>query len=210
MDLGVDGVELDVRRTLDGALVVNHDPEVEGLDIATSIGSQLPSYVPTLLEALDALEGVRVNVEIKNLRDSSDPTYDETGDFARQVVSTWREAGRASSVMISSFDFTTCIHVRQFDQSVAVGWLLMDVDPRLAIDRASKAQFNAVEPHFNVVDAQLVIEARRKGLAVNVWTVNEKVDIEAMVSCEVASIITDNPALAMTLVGKRTQSGTHQ
>ena len=29
--LGADGVELDVRRTADGALVVHHDPSVDGV-----------------------------------------------------------------------------------------------------------------------------------------------------------------------------------
>ena len=48
LEIGVDGVELDVRRTLDGVLVVHHDPDVGSLDIALSTRSDLPEYVPTL------------------------------------------------------------------------------------------------------------------------------------------------------------------
>jgi len=66
--LGVDGVELDVRRTRDGVLVVHHDPTVDSLAIAQNTRSALPHYVPTLVEALESLEDVAVNVEIKNAR----------------------------------------------------------------------------------------------------------------------------------------------
>jgi len=42
--------------------VVHHDPVIGPLVIAQSARSALPDYVPTLAEALDSLEGVRVNV----------------------------------------------------------------------------------------------------------------------------------------------------
>ena len=47
--LGVDGVELDVRRSADGGLVVHHDPHVEGLGplIALPV-ADLPPEVPLL------------------------------------------------------------------------------------------------------------------------------------------------------------------
>ena len=91
---GVDGVELDVRRTLDGALVVHHDPSVEGAVVAESLSGDLAPYVPTLDEALGALDGTFVNVEIKNIRHPSEPTYDESGEFAAQVVSYLRDVAR--------------------------------------------------------------------------------------------------------------------
>ena len=35
-ELGADGVELDVRRTADGVLVVHHDPDVRGVGLIAS------------------------------------------------------------------------------------------------------------------------------------------------------------------------------
>src|SRR5271155_5597270 len=75
--LGVDGVELDVRRTGDGVLVVHHDPTIGRLGIAEALQRDLPTYVPTLDEAMKACEGVLVNVEIKNERGRHEPAYDD-------------------------------------------------------------------------------------------------------------------------------------
>ena len=74
--LGVDGVEFDVRRTVDGALVVHHGSACGSLDISETRQRELPDYLPTLDAALAACEGMKVNVEIKNSRDRSESTYE--------------------------------------------------------------------------------------------------------------------------------------
>jgi glycerophosphoryl diester phosphodiesterase len=198
--LGVDGVELDVRRTLDGTLVVHHDPSIGDLVIAHSGRRTLPSYVPTLDEALDALRGVRVNVEIKNSRAPSEPNYDESGDLARQVVTLLRERGWHESVRISCFDLATCAVVRSFDRDITVDWLLWDVALSDAMIRAHVLGLNAINPHFSTIDAGAVAQAHELELDVNVWTVNSREDLERMVTFGVASIITDDPALAQRVV----------
>jgi len=61
--LGADGVELDVRETADGALAVHHDAAIPGLGpVADLTVAQLPAYVPLLDAALEACEGMVVNV----------------------------------------------------------------------------------------------------------------------------------------------------
>src|SRR5471032_1443931 len=65
--LGADGVELDVRRTSDGRLVVHHDAEITGVGAIHSLrASELPPWVPGLDEALATCAGATVNVEVKN------------------------------------------------------------------------------------------------------------------------------------------------
>ena len=63
--LGADAVELDVRRTRDGLLVIHHDPTLsDGRVIARTDAAELPAHVPHLGAALDACAGLWVNVEI--------------------------------------------------------------------------------------------------------------------------------------------------
>jgi len=206
--LGVDGVELDVRRTVDGALVVHHDASVAAMVISRTRQRDLPAYIPTLEQAMEACAGAAVNVEIKNLRHKSEPTYDETGSFARQVVTHLREMSRTSSVIISCFDLETCCVVRLFDPQIPVGWLLWHVDLRSALTQAHVLDMSAVHPHHSLVDAGAVDAARELGLALNVWTVNAPRDIEAMAALGVDSIITDDPAeaLALTRPRRRTEA----
>jgi glycerophosphoryl diester phosphodiesterase len=199
--LGVDGVELDVRRTRDGLLVVHHDPAVGQLEIAQNVRSALPEYVPTLEEALESLDGVRVNVEIKNGRGAAE-RYDETGEFARQVLGTIEAAGWSERAAISCFDLKTCAFVRSMDHTVSVAWLLWDAAVGEALIQAHVLGFNAVNPHFTTVDEEVVERARDLQLDVNVWTVNAREDLERMADLGVACVITDDPELAMEVVAQ--------
>ena len=74
-DLGADWVELDVRTTADGALVLHHDPELpDGRVVAEVPVGELPHDVPTLAAALDLCDeaGLGVNVELKALPGEAD------------------------------------------------------------------------------------------------------------------------------------------
>jgi len=75
--MGLDAVELDVRRCATGELVVRHDP-------CPVPRADLPADVPLLTEALDACAPMWVNVEIKN--DPSEPDFDPDETVARDVA----------------------------------------------------------------------------------------------------------------------------
>ena len=78
--LGADGVELDIHATRDHALVVHHDPSVDGFgDIREHSLDELRAQrlangepVPTLTEALDVLGDHEVWVEVKALPPAAD------------------------------------------------------------------------------------------------------------------------------------------
>ena len=196
--LGVDGVELDVRRSADGALVVHHDPSIEGHVIAETNAEHLPEYVPLLGDALEVLKDVIVNVEIKNLKDSSEPSYDDTGSFARQVLNALGDESDLS-VTLSCFDLATCESIRTFSPDVYIAWLIWRTPLSSSLKRARERGFNAVNPHFRLASRGAQREAADLGLDLNVWTVNRTKDLRAMAALEVASIITDQPALALQL-----------
>ncbi len=197
--LGVKGVELDVRRTLDGALVVHHDPVVELMVIAHSPARDLPGFVPHLDESLAELRGLRVNVEIKNSRDPSEPTYDESGSLVSDLLACVGTVD-GSSVLISCFDRATCARVRSTDDQIDVAWLVSEGSLVDCLDVAFNEHLTALNPHFSMVSAGDQQRAETLGLLLNVWTVNSARDIKAMGRLGVASVITDEPALALELL----------
>ncbi|HUY44004.1 MAG TPA: glycerophosphodiester phosphodiesterase [Acidimicrobiales bacterium] len=195
--LGVDGVELDVRRSADGALVVHHDEACEQRLVAKTRAGELPSYVCTLEEALDALLDLEVNVEIKNL--PSEVGYDDSGGFAAAVVQCVRASGLEARALISSFDLATCQNVREVAPEIAVGWLLWKVEVPRAVDVAALHGFRAVHPHFSTLGSAEVAQARDAGVDLNVWTVNHRRDLLRFSQWGVAALITDEPAVALAL-----------
>src|SRR5438445_9364775 len=83
--MGADWVELDVRRTADGALAVHHDARLaDGRAIVETLSTELPASVPSLSDALAACAPLGVNVEIKNWRDDVD--FDAEVRIAEPVV----------------------------------------------------------------------------------------------------------------------------
>lgn len=205
VELGVDGVELDVRRTRDGVLVVHHDALVETMVIAETNAHDLPGFVPTLGASMRALHGVTVNVEIKNSRDPKEPTYDDTGAFARRVVEYLDEIGAIGSTIISCFDLATCERVRRANRDVRVAWLLWGVGVEEAATTARELGLHAINPHVGLVDEASVALSNDLGLAMNVWTVNETADLVRLYDLGVASVITDQPALALELFAGRSR-----
>jgi glycerophosphoryl diester phosphodiesterase len=193
---GADGVELDVRRTRDGALVVLHDPLVEGVGAVADLECrQLPATVATLEEALTTCAGLRVNVEIKN--HPSEAVYDASGALAHQVVTTLGELGWLDDVIISCFDLATCEAVRLAHASVPVGWLLdWRLDASGSVDQVVERGLSAIHPFFSRVDESLVDRAHARGIEVNVWTVNAAEEMARQFRLGVDAVITDDPRLA--------------
>src|SRR4051812_46337033 len=101
-ELGADWVELDARRTADGQVIVHHDAELpDGRVIVEVQRVDLPPSVCDLTDALDACEGMRINIEIKNW--PADPDFDETEQVARHVVALVQERSLHDRVLVSCF-----------------------------------------------------------------------------------------------------------
>ncbi len=174
VDLGVDGVELDVRRTLDGVLVVHHDPGRSGRwRSPESARSALPDYVPTLDEALEVPRG-RPGERGDQERPGSrrDLRRNRRTCRARSWPASRRPAG-PRRVSISCFDLATCAVVRSLNRDITVAWLLWDVAVGRRAGPGPRARIQRGEP------ALLDGRCRRRrsratisDLDVNVWTVN--------------------------------------
>ena len=201
--LGADGVELDVRLTIDGGLAVHHDAEIPGLGAIAELGvADLPVHVPLLRDVLAVCEGMVVNVEIKNA--PQDPGWDSGEAVAALTAAAIEEAGWTDRVIVSSFQPATLLAVQAVDGRLALGALWgFATDPGSALAEAVAAGFRAVHPFVTSVTPELVDAAHSAGLAVNVWTVNAPDDLRAMVDLGADTVITDRlrAALAATRGG---------
>ncbi len=193
--LGVDGVELDVRRTADGALVVCHDPAVGGHVIAASTRAALPASVPSLAAVLDACGALLVNVEVKNGPGAGEPVTEDAVDLARAVRAVVAAAGAQRRVRYSSFAWQTAAAL--VASSPVDGLLDEGDDVGAALERAGALGLAGVNPPRSALDANLVARAHARGLAVHCWTVNEAGDLDACLAWGVDAIITDAPARAL-------------
>ena len=207
-DAGADGVELDVRRTGDGVLVVHHDAAAADFGVLAEFPmSEVRAgvaYVPTLVEALDVLAGMLVNIEIK--ASPADPDFDPEHGIVDGLVALLRDRGGHDSVIVSSFNLEAIDRVHELAPDLATGWLVlpvMDPDDALSLvaDRGHRALHPNVKSMRGDVAAEVVRHARRLDVAVNVWTVDEPEDQLALAAAGVTSIITNDPRAARARFG---------
>lgn len=203
-ELGADGVELDVRRTADDVLVVIHDAVLaDGRIVRETAAADLPTSIPLLADALEATAGLFVNIEIKN--HPSDPDYDAEFGISIAVAGLVSAFGVADRVLISSFDMDTILRIRKADPMLPVGWLAFgQADPRQIIARAQAHDLAAIHPHDLLVDRAFVQRAHAVGLAVYTWTVDDSDRIRQLAGFGVDGIITNDPAMALKALGRRT------
>jgi glycerophosphoryl diester phosphodiesterase len=202
-DLGADGVELDVRLTADGALAVHHDPVVEGGEpIADRRAADLPPSVPLLADALDACEGLRVNIEIKNL--PAEPGFDPDHRVAGLVADLVMATDRVATVVVSSFWPDTLEAVHRACPELATGLLVAHwPDPLTLVPVALARRCTALHPFVTLVSGPLVAAAHDAGLSLAAWTVNDPTQLTSMDALGVDTVITDDVALALAVRSPR-------
>jgi len=207
--MGADGVELDIRRSADGALVVHHDAVATGIGVLAdhpldAIRAARPE-VPTLDACLDVLEGTLVNVEVKNF--PHDPDYDRAQRIVDDLLELVHARGGRDRIIVSSFNLETIDRVRAADASMPTGLLtLLGFDPvdavSIVVDRGHHALHPDVRSLEGPIADAVVGRARGAGVEVNVWTVDAPDEITRLADAGVDAVITNVPDVALRVLGR--------
>ena len=206
-----DMIEIDLHRTRDGAIVIAHDADlahfgaggaiadatleqVRALDAGHRFG--VPARVPTLDEVLDAF-GARIpfNLELK---------WSEQGDYPGLEAETLAalDARRlGASILFSSFRDSVLARLRAARPAARLAVLVDPREPARMLARAEAVGAEALNPHWSLVDAQLVRDAHGAGLAVYVYTVDELDQMERLLELGVDGLFTNRPDRMRALLG---------
>jgi glycerophosphoryl diester phosphodiesterase len=193
---GADGVELDIHATLDGEIVVHHDPSVMGLPIAQTRAIDLAAVrlangepLPTLAQALDVLAGLKVFVEVKGLDARWDGRLFETLDHGPNP----------HGYAIHSFIAPILRRLGEQRPTLPRGILTEAATPDLR-QTLDAAMAQTLWPERSLVDERLVDAVHGLGARVIVWTVDSPADLQRFVSWGVDGICTNHPARARPIV----------
>ncbi len=212
----------DVGRSRPGSKVAQRFPEQVGLDGVA---------IPTLAEVVALAEAtsngtMRYNIETKTAPDA--PAETATPDAMAEALAALIQAtGIAARATIQSFDWRSLRHVQEVAPTLRTVYLTAEqswmdnlergrpgispwtagIDPddyEGSVPRAIKAAGGAIwSPYFrDLRDADLA-EAKRLGLRVVVWTVNEPADMRALIELGVDGIITDYPDRLRAVMAER-------
>ena len=196
IEMGADGIELDVHLSIDGHLIVIHDETIDRTTNGKGVVDQLTLQelksfrinekheIPTLEEVLDLVDQrCFVNIELKN-----QDTADKVVQLIEHYISdkNWNH----NNFLVSSFDWNSLQQVRFLNENIRIG-VLTESDLDLAISFARFLKAEALHPYFQLLTNEYTAKIQKKGILVFPWTVNEIDAIQRMKSFNVDGIITD-------------------
>lgn len=193
---GLDGIETDLQRTADGAIVLHHDFALEHRPITELTLAELRRREPGLatLDELFALarrySGTLLNLELK-------ARGWRTGGLERAVARQVRASGLAERVLISSFSPLSLARLRLWAPELRVGLLYAPELPRWLAGGALAGWLHAdaLHPHESLATPELLRRAHARGLMVNTWTVNAPMRITSLYALGADAIMGDDPAV---------------
>jgi glycerophosphoryl diester phosphodiesterase len=226
--LGADGLEIDVRLSRDGVVVVHHDPTLDRTtdhigDVGRFTASELDRVdagyrflrngahpfrgqgigVPRLATVLARYRDTRVIVEMK----------ENDAELARATVEVVRAADAVDRVCFGAFGWrvlraarTLAPTVPSSASRVEVRWALYRSRWRCPVRHAAYHVYQVPEisrDGHRVVSPRFVADARDAGLPVQVWTVDRPDDADRLMGWGVSALITDRPDVIVPLVNAR-------
>ncbi len=209
--LGYRYVETDVHATSDGVLVAFHDHTLDRVTDRTGVVGELPydavrqarvgeEPIPLLEDLLGAWPDLRVHVDAKHLA------------AAAPLVAAVERTGARDRVCIGSFSDRTVMALRRLSGGRVCTWMgrmeilalrLASFGVPVPRSAAGCTQVPVRQGRLRLLDQRFVDTARRRGVGVHAWTINERAQMEALLDLGVDAILSDRPTVLKQVLTDR-------
>ena len=212
IEIGIDGIELDVHKSKDGQLVVIHDEDIQrtfkgkGL-VQDYTLEELQQFmcrkfefikndnckIPTLRDVFELIknEDLILNIEAK-----TDIIH---YDLEQDVLNLINEYKLQNKVLISSFNHYSLNIFQNLDDSLAYGALYEYEEDYSSeenvVEHAKKLNVYSINIDKSLVSKEMVDLAHENGLKIYVYTINKPNDMRKMIDFGVDAIFSDYPDL---------------
>lgn len=200
------GSEFDVHITKDDVLVVNHDLDFYGKDIATSTYAELLSIkhpngekIPTAEEYIkEGLKHKKTKLiyELKSNKLGLDRTL-KAAELSIELIKRLKAQKQTEYI---AFSYDACLKLRELDKKAKIHYLNGDKTPQQLKD----AKLSGFDYNVGILrkNTNWIEEAKKLKLKTNVWTANSREDLTYFIQQGVDYITTDEPELLNQLLNK--------
>jgi glycerophosphoryl diester phosphodiesterase len=208
LEMGADGVELDVQVSKDGEAVVIHDftvdattdgqgpvkdktlAELKELDAGSWLDARFAGQrIPTLQEVIvEVGQQLLLNIELKTKGLGS-------ADLVAEVVRLIEDHNLVHRAIVSSFNPLALRRVKRLNPRICSGLLYYFDLPAHLIRTLLLllADPDALHPEKRLVTQEYMTWAKERGYRVNAWTVDEPAEMKRLIALGVDGIITNRP-----------------
>ncbi len=189
LEVGVNAIELDVRQSSDGKLVVVHgsvvgDHAVQGTPYETFRHAPDGHEIPLLEDVLKKFgKKTFLDIELKH------------GGFEAQAVELIKKYTNPEKTMVSAFDTKSLNDVHELLPELQLGFIYNRTQDE---ESRHNCPVDVVIPQFRLASRELIEEVHDEGLKVWAWTVNDESEITRLLNLGVDGLITDHPERVAT------------
>lgn len=215
VQMGADGIELDVQLSRDGHVVVIHDTRVnrtsngngrvkrltlnqlKSLDFGSWFSDEFKNEpICTLEEVFIYLKDWKglINVEIKR-------EWLQFTPIEKKVAEMIAKFGMQDNTIVSSFNTYCMLKMKMINKDIKTG-ILYASSSRNSITYARLIKVNAIHPWYQNVSEDLVRSAYKNNLKINAYTVDNPASIKKLAILGVDGIITNVPDVALKALKK--------
>jgi len=215
IELGADGIELDIQETKDGEIVICHDEKIN----RTSDGKgYLKDFTLTQLREFDfskgrvqkGYEGTKISTmkEVFELIKPTNLTINielKTGvvsykGLEEKIINMTEKYGFTDRVTFSSFNHYSIKRIKELRPYAKCGFLYMDG----TIGMPAYCRFHKIEAlhpaFYNMRYDGFLEDCIKNNIELNVWTVNEEEHMVTCIKSGVNAIITNYPDRAVDII----------
>lgn len=211
-DAGLWGSECDIHLTSDGKVIVNHNPDVDGMKIAEHTFAELsacklpngetrPSFEEYVAQAKKCKKTMLI-VEVK-----IQPTKEAEDELVDKTVQILKDYGMFSPkrVLFISFSDNVCDKIAAEYPKFINQYLTSDKKTDKNPAQYAARKINGIDYQYKLFNKhpEWVKDAKALGMSVNAWTVNDEENIKKMIDLGVDAITTNEPLLVRKLLSDK-------
>lgn len=207
VELNADFIELDVRETIDGEVIVMHDAtvdrttdgkgsvkelthkQIKKLDAGRWKGEFKDIRVPSLDEVFQVVAGrkIRLLIEIKEASPG-------------KVVELARKHNAEKGLIVGSFNIDYLIETRKTAPAVSTALITAKLpeNPDILIENG----IQIVDVEYHDLQSGRIKEFLSRGISVAVWTVDDESDMKQLSDTGISFITTNRPDICLKALHK--------
>jgi glycerophosphoryl diester phosphodiesterase len=210
IEAGAQWAEIDVQETRDGTIVLLHDTdlmrvaavdkniwevdynEIKDLDAGSWFSEDYRGEkIPTLQQAIDVARGrIKLNIELKfNGQDKR---------LAERVAEIVSENEFEAQCAVTSLTYDGLLQAKESHGKLKVGFIVFR-----AVGDVAELPVDLLSINAGYITREMVERLHAAGKPVHVWTVNDREGMLDMIDLGVDNILTDDPALLVSVLEER-------